>query len=472
MSAGEVGGRARAFVALGSNVGDRRAHLEAALAGLAATPGVAVAAVSAAFENPPVGGPPQGDYWNAVAEVLTTRGPEALAARLFELEAAAGRVRRGRDEPRTLDLDLLSYGDEVRRDPALTLPHPRALERAFVLRPWAEVAPEAPVPGTGASVLEHAARLRGRAPGGFRALRRVALLAVPVGAPRRPEVLPDRAALAAWRARAPATVGFVPTMGALHAGHAALARRAVATCDATVASVFVNPKQFAPHEDLARYPRTFDADLDLLGAVGVDAVYAPTVDDLYPDGFSTRVEVDGPSAGFEGAARPGHFGGVATVVAKLLARVRPTHAWFGRKDAQQAAVVRRLHADLDLPGHVLVAPTVHDVDGLALSSRNRYLSADERARALALPRALDAAAAAAAAGATAAADLRAAALAVLAATPGVTVDYLDVVDPDRFAPLATLGTRPALAVATVRVGTTRLLDNAWVVAGAADGARP
>lgn len=453
-----------AFVALGSNVGDRRAHLEGALAALAATPGVRVAAVSAAFENPPVGGPPQDDYWNAVAEVVTTLAPEALAARLHAIEAAAGRTRTVPAAPRTLDLDLLSCGDDVLRTPALELPHPRAVARAFVLAPWVELAPDAVVPGTGATVLAHATRLRARAPEAFAGLRRVALLraAAPRGA--RPEVLPDAEALAAWRARAGGTVGLVPTMGALHEGHAALARRARAACDAVLATIFVNPLQFGPNEDLARYPRTFDADLDLLAGVGTDAVYAPTVEDLYPEGFSTHVDVDGPTAGFEGAARPGHFRGVATVVAKLFARARPDLAWFGRKDAQQVAVVRRMHADLDLPGAVVVAPTVRDVDGLALSSRNRYLTPDERGRALAIPRALDAARALAATGERRRDALVAAARAVLDGARDVATAYVELVDPARFAPVAALGDAPALMVVAAKVGTTRLLDNEWVLA--------
>lgn len=453
-----------AFVALGSNVGDRRAHLEAALVALGATPGVRVAAVSAAYQNPPVGGPPQDDYWNAVAELVTTLSPEALAARLHAVEAAAGRVRTVPAAPRTLDLDLLSCGDEVCRTPALELPHPRATCRAFVLAPWADVAPDAVVPGTGATVLAHATRLRGREPAAFAALRRVALLRVAAPRGARPAVLPDAEALAAWRARVEGTVGLVPTMGALHEGHASLARRARAACDAVLATIFVNPLQFGPTEDLARYPRTFDADLDLLADVGADAVYAPTVDDLYPAGFSTHVDVDGPTAGFEGAARPGHFRGVATVVAKLFARTRPDRAFFGRKDAQQVAVVRRMHADLDLPGAVVVAPTVRDADGLALSSRNRYLTPDERARALAIPRALDAARARAAAGERRRDALVAAARAVLDGAADVATAYVEVVDPARFVPLAELGAAPALLVVAAKVGTTRLLDNEWLLA--------
>jgi pantoate--beta-alanine ligase len=481
----------RAFVALGGNLGDRRARLTAALDALATTPGVRVAAVSTVFENPAVGGPAQGDFWNAVAEVRTSMTARDLLARLHAIEDEAGRTRGVPDGPRTLDLDLLAHGDTVCTassagaaasspvSATLSLPHPRALERAFVLGPWAEIAPDAVVPGTGATVLTHAARLRARAPAAFVSLRRAALLTptTPGAAGMRPAVLSDRRALDAWRDGVSGTVGFLPTLGALHEGHATHVRRARAECDAVLASVFVNPTQFGPGEDFTRYPRTFEADLDLLTRDGCDAVYAPSADDLYPPGFSTTVDVTGPSAGYEGAARPGHFRGVATVVAKLVARARPDRTYFGRKDAQQVAVVRRLASDLDLPGEIVVGPTLRDLDGLALSSRNRYLSAADRARALAIPRALDAARGAAADGERSAAALVARARAVLDSVAGVEIAYVEVVDSDRFAPVAALsapsdsGESPALMIVACKVGSTRLLDNEWMVIGRDVGAR-
>ena len=200
-------------------------------------------------------------------------------------------------------------------------------------------------------------------------------------------------------------------------------------------------------------------------------MYAPAADDLYPAGFSTAVDVAGPSLGFEGAARPGHFRGVATVVAKLLLRVGARRAWFGRKDGQQVAVVRRLALDLDLPVEIVVAPTVRDVDGLALSSRNRYLSPDDRVRALAIPQALEAAARAAARGERDVGRLVGPLRARLEADPGRTLAYADVVDPETFERLETLSDVPALLVTAVRVGTTRLLDNAWMMVGSGNDPR-
>ncbi len=258
-------------------------------------------------------------------------------------------------------------------------------------------------------------------------------------------------------------VAFVPTMGALHDGHAALlreARRLVGPTDAVVASIFVNPMQFGPGEDLDRYPRTPDADLAVCAREGVDVVFLPGVEEVYPGGEPV-VTVD-PGLGrwrLEGAARPGHLRGVATVVAKLFGLVRPDLAVFGEKDYEQLVMVRQLAADLCLGVEVVGAETVRERDGLALSSRNRYLSADERASALALSRALRAGAAAAPDGPQAALD---AARAVLDAEPGVAVDYLELAAPDLTeAPSRGEG---RLLVAG-RVGATRLIDNVAVHLG-------
>ena len=240
-------------------------------------------------------------------------------------------------------------------------------------------------------------------------------------------------------------IGLVPTMGAFHAGHVSLMRAAREACDLVVVSLFVNPSQFTVAEDLARYPRDEAADARVAEAEGVDLFFTPSADELYPPGFDTWVEPGELGSVLEGAARPGHFRGVATVCAKLFAIVGPSTAWFGQKDAQQVAVVGQIVADLDLPLEVRVLPTVRDGDGLALSSRNVFLSAAERSVALALPRAIEAGAAAQAAGG----DPVAAARAVLESERGLTVDYVAVADFDR----------PTL-VAAVRVGQTRLIDNA------------
>lgn len=256
-------------------------------------------------------------------------------------------------------------------------------------------------------------------------------------------------------------VAFVPTMGYLHDGHLALVDEARRHADVVVMSVFVNPLQFAPTEDLARYPRDPEGDAAKAAARGVDLFFLPDGREVYPREPRVRVVPGELAARWEGEIRPGHFAGVLTVVTKLFHLVRPDVAVFGQKDAQQAALVRALVDDLDFPLRLVVAPTVREADGLALSSRNVYLSADERARARVLPRALHAVERAWAAGARDVATLDAAARAVLATEPEVHPDYLGFADPDTLEPIATA---PAgtLVMLAARVGRTRLLDNVWL----------
>ncbi|OYW47228.1 MAG: pantoate--beta-alanine ligase [Sphingomonadales bacterium 32-68-7] len=268
--------------------------------------------------------------------------------------------------------------------------------------------------------------------------------------------------------RARGTVALVPTMGALHEGHLTLVREARARADTVVASIFVNPAQFGPKEDFAAYPRTLTEDARMLAAEGCDLLWAPSVEEVYPQGFATTVSVGGVSKRLEGAARPGHFDGVATVVAKLFNQVRPDLALFGEKDWQQLAVIRRMARDLDLtqpgPGAIVGVPTVREADGLAMSSRNRYLSAEDRARAAVLPLALGKAVAAIEAGAAVAAVLQATEAALLAG--GFTgVDYVALADAESLDPLTALGGRPARLLAAARIGGTRLIDNRAVERG-------
>jgi pantoate--beta-alanine ligase len=239
-------------------------------------------------------------------------------------------------------------------------------------------------------------------------------------------------------------IGLVPTMGAFHAGHLALMRAARERCDVVVVSLFVNPTQFGPGEDLERYPRDEARDAALAEEAGVDLMFAPPPEEIYPPGFDTWVDPGVLATILEGAARPGHFRGVATVCVTLFGIVRPAAAFFGRKDAQQVAVVKQVVRDLNLPVEIVPCPTVRDPDGLALSSRNAYLSADERAIALTLPRALQAGLRAHRSGT----DGAAAARAMLDAEPRLRVDYVAEADLDG----------PTLAAA-VRIGSTRLIDN-------------
>jgi pantoate--beta-alanine ligase len=253
------------------------------------------------------------------------------------------------------------------------------------------------------------------------------------------------------------------TMGALHAGHAALIESARRAATALVVTIFVNPLQFGSGEDLARYPRTLDADVAVAAALGADAVFAPDVHEVYPGGEPVVTVGAGPLASvLEGASRPGHFDGVLTVVTKLLHLTRPRLAFFGQKDAQQLVLVRRLVADLDFPVQVVAVPTVREPDGLALSSRNVHLDAAARGSALALSRALHAGEARADNGPDA---VRAAARSVLDAEPGIDLDYLALVDPGDLADVATDAVGPALLLVAARIGTTRLIDNVPLVLG-------
>lgn len=266
------------------------------------------------------------------------------------------------------------------------------------------------------------------------------------------------AELRAWRAARTGDLGFVPTMGYLHAGHASLVERARAENTAVVASVFVNPTQFGPHEDLSRYPRDLERDQRLLATAGCDLLFAPSAAEVYPPGCASFVDVGPLAEPLEGARRPGHFRGVATVVLKLFGMVQPTRAYFGAKDAQQLAVIRRLVRDLNVPVAVVGCATVRDADGLALSSRNSYLSPTERAAAPVLYRALRAAEAAWRDGERDAGRLRATMQAMLAGEPLAHVDYVSVADPESLRELERADGAALLSLA-VRVGPARLIDN-------------
>ena len=254
------------------------------------------------------------------------------------------------------------------------------------------------------------------------------------------------------------SLALVPTMGALHAGHIALVRAARAQCDVVAASIFVNPTQFGPNEDFSKYPRTFEKDCALLEAEGVALLFAPQWEEMYPKGASTFVEVEGVGDRLDGRSRPGHFRGVATVVAKLFHIVGPHKAFFGQKDAAQVAVLRSMVRDLNFPLDLVVCPTVRELDGLALSSRNRYLSAEERGRALVLSRALNVIAAAYGAGQKDVARLLEAGHSVLATEPDVRIDYLEIVNADTLLPL-TEAVPGALVAVAAYLGATRLIDN-------------
>ena len=259
----------------------------------------------------------------------------------------------------------------------------------------------------------------------------------------------------------PRPLGLVPTMGYLHEGHLSLVRRSRSDNATAAASIFVNPTQFAENEDLSTYPRDMEGDLEKLRREGVDLVFAPSASEIYPPGFDTSIDVGTIARGLEGEHRPGHFAGVATVVCKLLTIVRPDNVYFGQKDAQQCLVVKRLNADLNLGANVVVMPTVRDPDGLALSSRNAYLSPEDRQSALSLSRALRLAETLCAEGVRDTATIRSQMMMVLNTEPVASIDYVSIADAETLEELTTID-RPALVSLAVRVGSVRLIDNVVV----------
>jgi pantoate--beta-alanine ligase len=256
-------------------------------------------------------------------------------------------------------------------------------------------------------------------------------------------------------------LGFVPTMGALHKGHASLVQAAKVQCAPVVVSIFVNPKQFGPTEDFQKYPRTLESDRALLESLGVDYLFAPPVEEIYPKGFRTKVEVEGLSSRLEGRSRPGHFQGVVTVVLKLFEIVQPRFAYFGRKDAQQARIIQQMTADLNLDTEIVVSPIVREPDGLALSSRNAYLTPEDRRAATSLFRSLEAIKTEIAKGERDAAHLIAVARRLLDSEPGVKPDYVEIVDAETLEPVTLLRGR-CLVLIAAQVGKTRLIDNALI----------
>jgi pantoate--beta-alanine ligase len=437
---------ANCLVGLGSNLGDRAQSLLQALAALGALPGVCLLRHSALVETAADGGPPgQGAYLNAAALLETSLSPAELLAALGDIERRLGRMRGERWGPRTIDLDLLLYGDAVVNTDELTLPHPRLNERAFVLQPAAEIAAQMVHPLLERSIAELLAALP---PGEC------------INTGMRVVTAPGAMQSAVLKLRREGQrIGLVPTMGALHEGHLSLVRTARRRADVVVATIFVNPTQFGPREDFSKYPRTLEEDLRALSREGCQFVFVPDREAMYPEGFSTYVEPPAVAGTLEGACRPGHFRGVATVVLKLFNIVPADIACFGQKDFQQLRVIERMARDLDLPIEIVCCPIVREADGLAMSSRNRYLSPAERQQALALSRSLAEAERLLAAGERDGGTIREAMRKILTAAGIERIDYVAICDPDTLAEKPRID-GPAVALIAAFVGGTRLIDNA------------
>ena len=442
-TAAESHARRRAFVALGSNLGDRWAHLRT---GVSYLPDVA--GLSGVYETEPVGGPSQGPYLNMVAELYTEASPQDLLRAARAAEAAAARVRVERWGPRTLDVDILLVGELQITSPDLVVPHPRMWDRGFVLVPLEELAPELVA---GRITEQHREGFaRGPAPE-----REHAVIVVH-------EADDFRGLLDEARSKGKG-VGFLPTMGALHGGHRSNIRKMAAECSFGAISIFVNPLQFGPGEDFQAYPRDLDGDLAQAEEAGADLVLVPRA--MFAEEPLATVRVKRLDDILEGRRRPGHFEGVATIVTKLLALAGPCFAYFGEKDFQQLVIVRKLVEDLSLPAAVVACPTVREPDGLALSSRNRYLTPEERRAApvlywslLAGKRAIEEE------GTTDAEGVRSAMLEVAARERLVRLDYVAVADPTTLEEVKAVDRAVRLLVAGW-VGSARLIDNVAASSG-------
>jgi len=435
---------AACLLALGSNQGERIANLLAALTELRNHPAISVKRVSSFLETRPVGGPSgQSNYFNAAAIVETQLAPAELIVELLKIEKKLGRERSERWGPRTIDLDVLLYGDLVIELPEITVPHPRMKVRPFVLTPAAEIAADWIHPTSQKTIGQLLASLPDASGDlGHRVITSPGDI---------------QAAVLELR-RQGRRVALVPTMGALHAGHLSLVNIARQHAEIVVATIFVNPTQFGPHEDFAKYPRTLDADLQALSDAGCNLVFVPSQADIYPPGFSSHIEPPAVARPLEGTCRPGHFRGVATVVLKLFHLVPAHVACFGQKDFQQLLVIRRMVEDLSLPIEIVSCPIVREPDGLAMSSRNRYLSPAERQQALAIPQALDRAAQLAAAGEKNAAAIVTQMHSILKQAGIDRIDYASIADPETLTDLTSLN-GPAVALIAAHVGKTRLIDN-------------
>ncbi len=435
-----------AYIGLGSNLGDRERNLKCALDHLAQAGGIEIVTVSSFRETVPVGGPSQPPYLNAAAELRTELSAEELLTVMQDAERIAGRRPTGvRWGPREADLDLILYGDATIDTERLVVPHPRFRDRAFVLEPLADLAPELEDPVSGRTIHELLLELMRRRSGKRNA--------------RLIETVPELREYVDMTVRNRFTVGLIPTMGCLHEGHLSLIRAARKTCDKVLVSLFVNPTQFGPGEDLERYPMQQEKDLRMATEVGVDVVFAPPAGEMYAEDHCTFVTVMGLDSLHCGAARPTHFRGVTTILTKLFNLTRPRVAFFGQKDYQQTVLIRKMVDDLDQGVRIAVLPTVREADGLALSSRNLYLDAGERDQAPVLYRALTIAEERFEAGERSCAMLIDAMGEVLSKAPDFEPEYLVIVHPDTLAPMTTVAEEGAAVLLAGRLGKTRLIDN-------------
>lgn len=416
------------YIGLGSNIGDRKKNITSSLRFLWADDAIQIKRVSRLYETEPWGCPPGAPrFLNAVVKIETRLSPVTLFKKIRNVEKRLGRIRRGRRFcPRPIDLDILLYGHKKINLPYLKIPHPRLRERAFVLKPLKEIAPQ-----------------------------------IIKSLSKEMKVISDIARMRQFIIRAKAehkSIGFVPTMGCLHQGHLSLIRQAKKDCDVCVVSIFVNPTQFGPKEDYKKYPRDLAQDSIMAKSAGCDAIFYPRVKEMYPENYLTYVNVEKITDYLCGVSRPGHFKGVATVVAKLFNIVQPDIAYFGGKDYQQALVIKRMVKDLDMPSAIKVMPIIRENDGLAMSSRNTYLNSQERLESAVLYQSLQKAKEMIAKGERDSKNIMKEIKKMILKKKTAKIDYIAIVDAQTLEPVSFIKGKTLIALA-VWIGKTRLIDN-------------
>lgn len=416
------------YIGLGSNLGDRRKNIEKALELIKAIPSVKIVKSSSLYESQPQGCPPGSpDFLNSVLKIKTSLPAPELLRQLRDIENKLGRKRtKQRNAPRGIDLDILLYGRQKINLPRLKIPHPRLKERAFVLKPLKEIAP----------------RIIRSLAGEIPVISNISRMRQFIAGIRKQDK----------------TIGFVPTMGYLHQGHLSLIKQAKKDRETCVLSIFVNPIQFGPKEDYKKYPRDLEQDRILAKSAGCDCIFYPEVKEMYPADYLTYVNVEKISQGLCGESRPGHFRGVATVVTKLFNIVQPDIAYFGKKDYQQALVIKKMVSDLNMPLKIKVMPIIREADGLAMSSRNSYLNPRERADASVLHQSLCKAKKLIKEGKRNTAKIIAKIKEEITSKDRAKIDYVSIVNSKTLEELETIREDAIIALA-VWFGKTRLIDN-------------
>lgn len=415
------------YIGLGSNLGNRKVNIIAALKYIGALKNTKVMKVSRFYETEPEGGPLNSPrFINAAAKIDTALSPAGLFRELKIIESRLGRKAGRKFYPRQIDLDILFYGNKRINLPYLKVPHPRLTERDFVLRPLKDIA--------GQLVKSLSAKMK--------VISKISSM---------------RGFIRAQKIKG-RTIGFVPTMGALHQGHLSLIRQAKKDCDMCVVSIFVNPAQFGPKEDYQRYPRDLVQDSILAKSAGCDLIFYPETSRMYPENYLTYVNVEKITDCLCGKDRPGHFKGVATVVSKLFNIAQPDIAYFGQKDYQQALAIKKMVEDLNMPLKIKVMPTIRESGGLAMSSRNAYLSAQERLDAEVLYQSLQKAEAMISQGERNSQKIIREMRKMILRKKTAKIDYAQVADAQTLVPVNVIQGKTLIALAA-RIGKTRLIDN-------------